>query len=77
MLRRDVIESVRQGRFHVYAIDTVDQGLELLTGMAPSERDASGQYPEGTLNHLIETRLLELAETWQAFAPGAGAYQAI
>jgi predicted ATP-dependent protease len=75
MLRGDVIESVRQGRFHVYAINTVDQGLHLLTGREPSERDATGRYPEGTLNDLVESRLRELAETWQTFAPGAAAYE--
>ncbi|MBI4502157.1 MAG: AAA family ATPase [Gemmatimonadetes bacterium] len=75
MLRQDVIESVRQGQFHVYAVETVDQGLHLLTGMEPSERDATGRYPEGTLNNLVESRLVELAETWHHFQPGAAAYE--
>ena len=75
MLRQDVIESVRQGQFHVYVVETVDQGLHLLTGMEPSERDATGRYPERTLNNLVESRLIELAEAWHHFAPGATAFE--
>jgi predicted ATP-dependent protease len=64
MLRDDVIQSVRDGRFHIYAVETADQGLQLMTGMEPGQRDPSGQFPEGTLNYLVETRLVALAETW-------------
>ncbi|GBC76678.1 hypothetical protein HRbin08_00140 [bacterium HR08] len=61
MLRREVVEAVREGRFHIYAVETVDEALELLTGMPAGERDASGQFPEGTVNHLVDQRLRELA----------------
>jgi lon-related putative ATP-dependent protease len=62
MLRRDVVDAIRDGRFHVYAIQTIDQGIELLTGMPAGERDASGKFPEGSVNQKVEARLSELAE---------------
>jgi lon-related putative ATP-dependent protease len=68
MLRRDVVEAAEAGRFHVYAIKTVDQAISLLTGIAAGQRDSSGNYPPGTINHRVETRLIELAQFRQAYA---------
>ncbi len=62
MLRADVVEAVANGQFAIYAIETVDEGIELLTGIPAGERDESGAYPEGTLNFLVEQRLAKLAE---------------
>jgi predicted ATP-dependent protease len=67
MLRQDVIEAVANGQFHIYAVETVDQGIELLTGMPAGEPDEEGNYPEGTVNGLVQKRLAELAEKRQAF----------
>ncbi|MGD8396852.1 MAG: ATP-binding protein [Candidatus Eiseniibacteriota bacterium] len=49
MLRPDVVEACRAGRFHVYAVDTIHDALELLTGCAAGSADARGDYPSGTL----------------------------
>ncbi len=57
MLRRDVVAAAEEGRFRVFPIDTVDQGIELLTGIPAGQPDAGGDYPEGTLNHRIAARL--------------------
>jgi predicted ATP-dependent protease len=57
MLRRDVVAAAEEGKFRVYPIDTVDQGLELLTGIPAGEPDAAGEYPPGTLNQRIAARL--------------------
>ncbi len=57
MLRRDVVAAAEEGRFKIYPIDTVDQGLELLTGIAAGQPDAGGDYPPGTLNQRIAARL--------------------
>jgi hypothetical protein len=57
MLRHDVVAAAAEDRFTVYPIDTVDQGLELLTGVPAGEADARGEYPAGTLNHRIAARL--------------------
>jgi lon-related putative ATP-dependent protease len=62
MLRQDVIDAVEAGEFHIYPIETINQGIEVLTGMPAGERDETGNYPEGTLNHLVEARLTEMAE---------------
>ncbi len=68
MLRRDVVDAVEQGRFHIYAVETVDQGIELLTGMPAGERGEDGRYPEGTVNRMVEDRLESFAERARAFA---------
>jgi predicted ATP-dependent protease len=57
MLRQDVVEAVRAGRFHVYAITTVDEGLALLTGREAGERGADGRYPDGSVNAAVESAL--------------------
>lgn len=66
MLRRDVVEAVEGGRFHIYAVKTVDEGIELLTGLPAGERDEAGEYPEGSLNALVAGRLRALAEKQRA-----------
>ena len=68
MLKREVVEAVEAGRFRVYPIATVDQGIEVLTGMAAGERDAEGRFPEGSINFLVDRRLQHLAERARAFA---------
>jgi lon-related putative ATP-dependent protease len=67
MLHRRVLEAVEKGEFHVYPIETIDQGMEILTGLDAGERDAAGLFPEGTINRLVEDRLLALAEKRRQF----------
>ena len=62
MLRDEVIEAVAQGRFHIYAVETIDQGIEILTGVPAGERLPDGTYPEDTVHHKAQLRLAELAE---------------
>ena len=62
MLREDVVEAVAAGRFHVWAVETIDEGIELLTGVPAGERMDNGRFPEGTVNARIEQRLRELAD---------------
>jgi ATP-dependent Lon protease len=62
MLRKDIVETVRAGQFHIYAIKTIDQGLELLSGLKAGDRHPDGRYEEGTINFLVDERLAELAE---------------
>jgi predicted ATP-dependent protease len=61
MLRHDVVEAVAQGKFHVYPITTIDEGIEVLTGMAAGQADDEGHYPAQTINGLVAARLAELA----------------
>ena len=68
MLRKDVVEAVEAGDFHVHAVGHVDEGIEILTGIPAGERDEDGAYPEGTINYRVEQRLEELAEKRADFA---------
>jgi predicted ATP-dependent protease len=72
MLREDVVEAVRQGQFHIYAVTTVDEGIEVLTGVAAGDRQPDGSYPEGTVNRLVNQRLSELAEGLRSFYRESG-----
>jgi predicted ATP-dependent protease len=60
MLRYDLIDAVKAGRFHIYAVSSVDEGIELLTGIPAGVR-VDGSYPEGTIHHRVEKRLKEFA----------------
>jgi predicted ATP-dependent protease len=61
MLKKEVTDSVREGMFNIYAIDRVEDGFELFTGMKAGEPGEDGTYPEGTLNYLIMKRLEEIS----------------
>ncbi|RME45745.1 MAG: ATP-dependent protease, partial [Chloroflexi bacterium] len=69
-LRDDVVDAIREGKFHIYAIETVDEGLELLTGRPAGERGPDGTFPEGTIHRAVVDRLTEWAETLREFGPG-------
>jgi lon-related putative ATP-dependent protease len=62
MLRKDVVEAIGKRTFRIYAIDHVEEGIEILTGMPPGEPGPDGTYPEGTVNRLVEDRLAALRE---------------
>jgi predicted ATP-dependent protease len=62
MLREDVIKAVQDGKFHIYSVKTIDEGIEILTGMSAGDKKPDGRYPEGTVNYRAEKRLSELAE---------------
>jgi lon-related putative ATP-dependent protease len=65
MLREDVVEAVRNGQFAVYPVETIDQGIELLTGLPAGERNAQGEFPEGSLNHQVEETLIHFTKRLQ------------
>lgn len=62
MLKKDVVDAVKDSRFFVYPIDTVEEGFEILTGMQAGEMKEDGTYPEGTINYLVIKRLTEMAD---------------
>jgi len=68
MLRRDLVDAARDGRFHVYPVRSVDEAIAFLTGTTAGERDESGEYPEGTVNRAVEERLLRFARVRRRFA---------
>jgi predicted ATP-dependent protease len=69
MLKPEVVEAVRAGKFHIWAVQTIDEGLEVLTGVPAGSPAADGTYPEGTVNFQVRHRLRELAERLRRFAP--------
>ena len=62
MLNEEVVHAVEDGQFHIWAIDTVDEGIALMIGMEPGERQEDGSYPENTLYRLVQERLEEFAK---------------
>ncbi|MFO7676482.1 MAG: AAA family ATPase [bacterium] len=62
MLRPDVVEAVGKGKFHVYAVETIDDGIELLTGVPAGKASRGGAYPPGSVHDRVAKRLEELAE---------------
>ncbi|MFQ5663095.1 MAG: Lon protease family protein [Terriglobia bacterium] len=67
MLRPEVAEAIQAGRFHLYPVATVDEGIEILTGVKAGERHPDGAFEEGTVNALVDKRLRELAEGLKSF----------
>jgi lon-related putative ATP-dependent protease len=67
VLRPDVVEAVEQGRFHVYPVARIDEGIELLTGMPAGTPGPDGEYPEGTVFRKVADRLRAMAELRQKF----------
>ncbi|MDI6890070.1 MAG: ATP-binding protein [Thermodesulfovibrionales bacterium] len=62
MLKKDVVDAVKEGKFTIYPIDRVEEGLEILTGMPAGDLKEDGTYPEGTVNYLVVKRLTEISE---------------
>jgi lon-related putative ATP-dependent protease len=67
MLRQDVIEAAEQGEFHVYPVETIDEGIEILTGVEAGEPDEEGNYPAESINGKVHARLAEFAENQRKF----------
>jgi predicted ATP-dependent protease len=72
MLREDVVEAVKNGQFAIYAVTTIDEGIEILTGVKAGERAAGGRFEAGTINRLVEDKLRLFAERGRSFAKSAG-----
>ncbi len=72
MLKREVVDAVSAGKFNIYPVASVDEGIEILTGVPAGQRDALGRFPDGTINGRVERRLAGFAERVRAFtgAPG-------
>ena len=68
MLRSDVVDAVKSGRFHIYAIDTVDDGIEILTGKKAGDPDSKGRYPKDTVNYLVKEKLDQYFEEYVKIA---------
>jgi lon-related putative ATP-dependent protease len=63
MLKDEVVEAVKSGKFHIYPVSSIDEGIETLTGTRAGERRADGTFPADTVNYKVNQRLREMAET--------------
>ncbi len=60
-LSDEIIEDVKEGKFHVYAISTIDEGIEILTGVPAGKKDSTGKFPAGSINYLVQEKLNKYA----------------
>jgi len=70
MLRKDVVEAVREGKFHLYAVKSIDEGIEILTGVEAGERREGGGFKEGSVNARVDKKLIELGTRIREFEGG-------
>ena len=61
-LNQEVVDAVKAGKFHIYAVSTIDEGIELLTGVPAGKRGPTGKFPAGTINYLAYEKLKKYAE---------------
>lgn len=73
MLNDEVLEAVDNGDFHVYAVKSVDEGIEILTGLEAGQRDKDGRYPEESVYGRADNRLRQMAEVLKEFGPMSSA----
>ena len=71
MLREDVVDAVRQGEFRIFAVRHIDEAITILTGVNAGQRDEDGEFPEGSVNALVEQQLVEYATARKSFAKEA------
>jgi lon-related putative ATP-dependent protease len=67
MLKEEILEAAKAGKFTIHPATTIDEGIEFLTGVPAGEQQADGSYKEGTVNYLVNKRLQEMAETVREF----------
>jgi predicted ATP-dependent protease len=72
MLRKDVVAAIEKGKFNVWAVKTINEGIAILTGRSAGERGPNGRYPKGSINSAVDARLLDLARGLQEFGEDKG-----
>jgi lon-related putative ATP-dependent protease len=73
MLKEEILEAARQGKFAIYPVRTIDEGIEVLTGVKAGERQPDGTFLQGTVNYTVNQRLKEMADTMKEYrVPGNG-----
>ncbi len=68
MLRQDVVDAVKEGNFHVYPVRTIDEGIEILTGVKTGKKLEDGSFEKDTLNAIVDKELQRLAQSWKTFS---------
>jgi predicted ATP-dependent protease len=67
MLKEEIVETIKEGKFHIYPVKTIDQGIELLTGVKAGVRQPDGTFEKDTVNYKVNQRLKEMAEKLKEF----------
>ncbi|HAV24364.1 MAG TPA: ATP-dependent protease, partial [Bacteroidetes bacterium] len=70
MLREEVYEAVKKKRFHIYAVTTIDEGIEILTGVRSGQQIPNGGFETGTVHGKADAQLMKYAEAWRIFEGG-------
>lgn len=60
-LSDEIVEAVKNNEFHVYAVSTIEEGIEVLTGVPAGKKDKTGNFPAGTINYLAYEKLKKYA----------------
>jgi len=67
MLKEEVVDAVREGRFHIYPVKTIDEGIEVLTGVRAGKRRSDMTFEKESVNYKVDRRLEEMAEKLREF----------
>jgi predicted ATP-dependent protease len=69
MLKEEIVEAVKEGKFHIYSVKTIDEGIEILTGAKAGAKRSDGTFEDETVNSRVDKRLKEMAERLREFPP--------
>lgn len=72
MLKEEVVEAVKEGKFHIYSARTIDEGIEILTGVRAGKKLSDGTFEEGTVNERVDRRLRDMVEKLKEFSADSG-----
>jgi predicted ATP-dependent protease len=67
MLKEEIVEAVKTGKFHIYLAKTIDEGIEVLTGIKAGKKQNDGTFPKDTINYLVDKKLRTMAEKLREF----------
>ena len=69
MLKEEVVDAVKAGKFSIWSVKTIDEGIEVLTGKKAGQKLENGAYEEGTINQLVDKQLRQMADKLKDYAP--------
>ena len=69
MLKEDIVEAIKENKFHIYPVSTIDEGIEVLTGVKAGKRQPDGTFEKGTINFLVQEKLNQMADHIKEYYP--------